>query len=550
MFCYQCEQRAKGTGCTVAGVCGKDENTAVLQDLLIHVAKGISMYSKKARELGARDEEIDQFVIEALFTTVTNVNFDPSRLAGLIRKGANLKDKAKKLYEDACIEAGKTPEPLKGPAEWTGEEELPKIIEQGKAITEEWRRLAEALGDDRSGLRDLILFGLKGAAAYVDHAQILGVKHEKVYADFHEVLDFLALSDPSMDVLLKTALSTGELNIRAMALLDKANTDAYGDPTPTPVRIASRAGKAILISGHDLKDLEELLKQTEGKGINVYTHGEMLPAHGYPELKKYKHLAGNYGSAWQNQRGEFEKFPGAILMTTNCIQKPKDSYKDRIFTTGLVAWPGAHHIADKDFTPVIEAALAREGFPEDEPEKTILVGFGRASLLGAQDKVLDLVKEGKIRHVFLIGGCDGARSGRNYYTELAKAVPDDCIILTLACGKYRFNKLDFGEIDGIPRLLDVGQCNDAFSAVQLAVSLAEKLGTDVNSLPLSLILSWYEQKAVAILLSLLHLGIKNIRLGPTLPAFISPQVLEVLVEKFGIMPIATPEEDLKSILGA
>jgi hydroxylamine reductase len=550
MFCYQCEQRAKGTGCTVSGVCGKDENTAVLQDLLIHVAKGISMYAKEARELGRRDQEIDEFVIEALFTTVTNVNFDPSRLAGLIRKGAKLKDKAKELYEAACVDAGKTPEPLEGPAEWTAEEELSKIIEQGKAITGEWRGLAEALGEDRSGVRDLILFGLKGAAAYVDHAQILGLRDEKVYADFHEVLDFLTLSDPSMDELLREALRVGELNIRAMALLDKANTDAYGDPTPTPVRITPVSGKAILISGHDLKDLEELLKQTEGKGINVYTHGEMLPAHGYPELKKYKHLIGNYGSAWQNQREEFDKFPGAILMTTNCIQKPKGSYMDRIFTTGLVAWPGVRHISDRDFIPVIEAALAQEGFTEDEPEKTILVGFGRASLIGAADKVLDLVKEGKIRHVFLIGGCDGARSGRNYYTELAKAVPDDCVILTLACGKYRFNKLDFGEIDGIPRLLDVGQCNDAFSAVQLVVTLAEKLGTDVNSLPLSLILSWYEQKAVAILLSLLHLGIKNIRLGPTLPAFITPQVLEVLVEKFGIMPITTPEEDLKSILGA
>jgi hydroxylamine reductase len=550
MFCYQCEQRAKGTGCTVAGVCGKDENTAVLQDLLIHVAKGISMYATKARKLGARDQEIDEFVIEALFTTVTNVNFDPPRLAELIQKGTHLRNKARKLYEEACMAQGKTPESMNGPAEWEGEGKLSSLIEEGKRVTEEWRSGLETLGEDRAAVRDLILFGLKGAAAYVDHAQILGVRDEKVYGDFHEVLDFLTLSDPSMDELLTTALSTGELNIRAMALLDKANTDAYGDPTPTPVRITPISGKAIVISGHDLKDLEELLKQTEGKGINIYTHGEMLPAHGYPGLKKYKHLVGNYGSAWQNQKEEFEKFPGAILMTTNCIQKPKDVYKDRIFTTGLVAWPGVRHITDRDFTPVIEAALAAEGFAQDEPEKTILVGFGRASLLGAQDKVLDLVKEGKIRHVFLIGGCDGARSGRNYYTELAMAVPNDCVILTLACGKYRFNKLDFGEIDGVPRLLDVGQCNDAFSAVQLAVSLAEKLGTDVNSLPLSLILSWYEQKAVAILLSLLHLGIKNIRLGPTLPAFITPQVLEVLVEKFGIMPITTPEEDLKAILGA
>jgi len=550
MFCYQCEQRAKGSGCTSIGVCGKDQDTSVLQDLLIHMAKGISMYAKQARELGARDQEIDVFVIKALFTTVTNVNFDPRRLAELIREGTDLKERARRLYEDACAKAGKSPLSLKGPAEWVPKGDLAMLIEQGKAITDNERSLAETLGQDRAGVRDLILFGLKGAAAYVDHAQILGVEDHQVYADFHKILDFLTLSDPSMDELLGAALRTGELNIRSMALLDKANTSAYGDPIPTPVRITPISGKAILISGHDLKDLEELLKQTEGKGINIYTHGEMLPAHGYPELKKYKHLVGNYGSAWQNQREEFDKFPGAILMTTNCIQKPKESYKDRIFTTGLVAWPGVRHIEDRDFAPVIEAALAEGGFTEDQSEKTILTGFGRASLVGAADKVLDLVKEGKIRHVFLIGGCDGARSGRSYYTELAKAVPDDCVILTLACGKYRFNKLDFGEIDGIPRLLDVGQCNDAFSAVQLAVMLAEKLGTDVNSLPLSLVLSWYEQKAVAILLSLLHLDIKNIRLGPTLPAFISPQVLEVLVEKFGIMPITTPEEDLKAILGA
>ncbi|HAV21044.1 MAG: hydroxylamine reductase [Bacillota bacterium] len=550
MFCYQCEQRAKGTGCTVVGVCGKDESTAVLQDLLIYVMKGISMYATRARSLSVRDQEIDEFVIKALFTTITNVNFDPERVAELIQKGVALKDKAKKLYEDACMAQGKTPESLKGPAEWQGDEDLSKLIEEGARISEEWRSGVETLGEDRAALRDLILFGLKGAAAYVDHAQILGVQDEKVYGDFHEVLDFLTASDPSLDDLLGTALRVGELNVRSMALLDKANTEAYGDPVPTAVRTTPVAGKAILVSGHDLKDLEELLKQTEGKGINIYTHGEMLPAHGYPQLKKYKHLVGNYGSAWQNQSTEFEKFPGAILMTTNCIQRPKDSYKDRIFTTGLVAWPGVRHIKDKDFTPVIEAALAAEGFAEDEPEKTMIVGFGRASLLGAQDKVVDLVKEGKLRHVFLIGGCDGAKPGRNYYTELAKAVPEDCIILTLACGKYRFNDLEFGEIDGIPRLLDVGQCNDAFSAVQLAVSLAEKLGTDVNSLPLSLILSWYEQKAVAILLSLLYLGIKNIRLGPTLPAFVTPNVLEVLVEKFGIMPISTPEEDLKAILGA
>jgi hydroxylamine reductase len=334
-----------------------------------------------------------------------------------------------------------------------------------------------------------------------------------------------------------------------MELLDAANTGAYGHPEPTPVRVTPRRGKAIVVSGHDLKDLEELLKQTEGKGVNVYTHGEMLPAHAYPALKKYEHLAGSYGGAWQNQRKEFDEFPGAILMTTNCLQKPKDTYKERLFTTGVVGWPGVTHIGDRDFAPVIEAALAAEGFPEDGPDETILVGFGHEAVMGVAGKVIEAVKSGAVRHFFLIGGCDGAKPGRNYYTDLAQAVPDDCVILTLACGKYRFNKLDFGDIGGIPRLLDIGQCNDAYSAVQIALALAGAFETDVNSLPLSLILSWYEQKAVAILLTLLHLGIRDIRIGPSLPAFVSPAVLQVLVENFNIMPISTPDEDLKAILG-
>jgi hydroxylamine reductase len=334
-----------------------------------------------------------------------------------------------------------------------------------------------------------------------------------------------------------------------MGLLDAAHTGAYGHPEPTAVRVTPVAGKAILVSGHDLKDLAELLAQTAGKGVNIYTHGEMLPAHAYPELKKHPHLVGNYGGAWQQQRKEFDAFGGAILMTTNCLQKPTDAYKGRIFTSGLVAWPGVTHVADRDFTPVIEAALAAEGFAEDEPEKTITVGFGHNAVMGVAGKVVEAVKSGAIRHFFLIGGCDGAKPGRNYYTELAQAVPDDCVILTLACGKYRFNKLDFGDIGGIPRLLDVGQCNDAYSAIQIAAALAEAFDTDVNSLPLSLILSWYEQKAVAILLTLLHLGIRNIRIGPSLPAFVTPPVLDVLVKTFNITPITTPEADLRSILG-
>jgi len=404
------------------------------------------------------------------------------------------------------------------------------------------------LGEDVTGLQELLMYGLKGTAAYADHAQILGLEDEAVYAFFHRALDYLAQQPTDIGELTAMCLACGEVNLRVMELLDSANTGAYGHPTPTPVRITPVKGKAILVSGHDLKDLEELLKQTEGREINVYTHGEMLPAHGYPGLKKHQHLVGNYGGAWQDQRREFDEFPGAILMTTNCIQKPKESYRGRIFTSGLVAWPGVAHISDRDFGPVIEAALAAEGFEKDETERTILVGFGHNAVLNVADRIIEAVKSGAVRHFFLIGGCDGAKPGRNYYTEFAQAVPEDCVILTLACGKYRFNKLEFGEIGGIPRLLDVGQCNDAYSAIRIALALAEAFGTDVNSLPLSLILSWYEQKAVCILLTLLHLGIRNIRLGPSLPAFVSPGVLEVLVKNFGLKPISSAEQDLKEIV--
>jgi hydroxylamine reductase len=408
----------------------------------------------------------------------------------------------------------------------------------------------EKLGNTAAGLQELIVYGLKGAAAYVDHAQILGVEDETLYGAFHEMLDYVAGGPSDTNDLLAKALKTGEINLRAMEILDAANTGTYGHPEPTKVRVTPVKGKCIVVSGHDLKDLEELLKQTEGKGINVYTHGEMLPCCAYPGLKKYKHLVGNYGGAWQDQRAEFDAFPGAIVMTTNCIQKPKDSYKDRIFTLGLVGWPDVKHIEDRDFTPVIEAALVAPGFAADEPAKYITVGFARNAVMGAATKVIDLVKQGKIRHFYLIGGCDGAKPGRNYYSEFAEQVPNDCVILTLACGKYRFNKLEFGDIDGIPRLLDVGQCSDGYSAVQIAVALAKAFGCGVNDLPLSLILSWFEQKAVAILLTLLHLGIKNIRLGPSLPAFVTPDVLNVLVEKFDIKPIGTAEEDLAATLAA
>ncbi len=548
MYCFQCEQTAKGTGCTVAGVCGKDAETAALQDLLIHAAKGISMYAHRAAELGRRDREVDVFVIEALFTTVTNVDFDPQRLKGLVNRAAVIRDKAKSMYEKACEKVGKTPETLSGPAVWQSAGDIDALAGQAEEVSVTNRRAT--LGEDIAGLQELITYGLKGAAAYMDHAQILGKDDAEIYATFHEALDFLTKDNPTSDELLGWAIKTGELNLKVMELLDAANTETYGHPEPTQVRVTPIKGKAIVVSGHDLKDLEELLKQTEGKGINVYTHGEMLPCLAYPGLKKYKHLAGNYGGAWQDQKKEFDAFPGAILMTTNCIQKPKESYKDRIFTCGLVAWPGVVHIGpDRDFTPVIEAALAAPGFAEDAPEQTITVGFGHNAVLGVADKVIAAVKSGAIRHFFLVGGCDGAKSGRNYYTEFAQKVPGDCVILTLACGKYRFNKLEFGDIGGIPRLLDAGQCNDAYSAIQIAVALAGAFDCGVNELPLSMIISWYEQKAVAILLTLLHLGIKNIRLGPTLPAFITPAVFQVLVDKFNIMPITTPEEDLKAILG-
>ncbi len=548
MFCYQCEQTKGGTGCVKIGVCGKDETSATLQDLLVHAAKGISMAAHRAAQLGAADPAIDRCVIRALFATVTNVDFDPQRLQEHLTEAGQVLEKAKALYAEACQKAGQTPEPLDGPAAWQPAADLDGLLKQGQEVSIDSRRTQ--LGEDVAGLQELIIYGLKGAAAYADHAQILGKEDPQVYATFHEGLDFLTQANPTVDQLVGWAMKAGELNLKVMELLDAGNTETYGHPEPTEVRTTPIQGKAILVSGHDLKDLGELLKQTEGKGINVYTHGEMLPCLAYPELKKHKHLVGNYGGAWQDQRKEFDAFPGAILMTTNCIQQPRDEYQARIFTAGLVAWPGVTHIGpDRDFTPVIEAALAAEGFTEDAPEEKIIVGFGRNAVLGVADKVVAAVKSGDIRHFFLVGGCDGAKPGRNYFTEFAQQVPDDCVILTLACGKYRFNKLPFGDIGGIPRLLDIGQCNDAYSAIQIALALADAFECGVNELPLSMIISWYEQKAVAILLTLLHLGIKNIRLGPSLPAFVTPTVLNVLVEKFNLAPIGTPKEDLDAILG-
>jgi hydroxylamine reductase len=442
MFCYQCEQTAKGTGCTIAGVCGKDAHTAVMQDLLVHAVKGVSMYASRLRSLGVADPEADEFVVKALFTTVTNVNFDAGRITEMVSEAVEIRDRLRDLYLDKCAERGAEPETLAGPAVM----ELP--MDGGElavcAETLSIQKRIDTRGEDITGLEELVTYGLKGMAAYADHAQILGVSDEGVYAFFHEALDFLTLENP-VSALLEMALRVGEQNLRVMELLDKANTGTYGHPEPTRVRISPVKGKAILVSGHDLRDLSDLLEQTAGKGINVYTHGEMLPALAYPGLKKHSHLVGNYGGAWQDQQKEFDEFPGAILMTTNCIQKPRDSYMERIFTTGLVRWPGTTHIPDRDYSQVIEKALAEEGFPADGPEEYITVGFGRNAVMSVAGTVIEAVKSGAVRHFFLVGGCDGARSGRNYYTELAGKIPEDCVILTLACGKYRFNKMDFGE---------------------------------------------------------------------------------------------------------
>jgi hydroxylamine reductase len=547
MFCYQCEQTANGTGCTKLGVCGKDPATAALQDLLVHATEGISQYAYRAAKLGARDRDIDVFVVESLFTTLTNVNFDPQRLADRLAQAAKTRDRARSLYESAARKAGQTPAVPTGPAQWAPAADLAGLVEQGRQVGITGR--LKNLGPDVTGLQELLTYGLKGTAAYADHAQILGQEDPKVYAFFHEALDYLAGAPTDVGQLTAMVLRCGEVNLTVMGLLDAAHTGAYGHPEPTSVRITPVAGKAILVSGHDLKDLAALLEQTAGRGVNVYTHGEMLTANAYPGLKRHKHLVGNYGGAWQDQIREFAAFPGAVLMTTNCIRRPGDIYKGRIFTSGVVGWPGVRHIADRNFEPVIQAALGAPGFSEDAPEKRITIGFGRHAVMTVAPAVIDAVRAGKIRRFFLVGGCDGARPGRNYYTQLAEQIPDDCVILTLACGKYRFNKMEFGDIGGIPRLLDVGQCNDAYSAIQIAVALAKAFNCGVNELPLSMVLSWFEQKAVAILLTLLHLGIRNIRLGPSLPAFVSPNVLKVLVEKFNIAPITTPQADLAAILG-
>ncbi|MEW6594419.1 MAG: hydroxylamine reductase [Thermodesulfobacteriota bacterium] len=541
MFCYQCEQTAKGQGCTVMGVCGKNPEVAALQDLLVHALQGLSLYAVEGRKVGVVDPEVNIFTAEGTFSTLTNVDFDPARFVTLINRAVALREK---LKAQVAARGGKI-DFTEAAANFQPAATMADLVKQGEAVEIH----PDPKNPDIQSLKHILLFGLKGVAAYADHAKILGQEDDKVYAFLHEGLAAILRTDLGLQDWVGLVLKCGEINLRTMELLDAGNTGTYGHPVPTTVPLGAKKGKAILVSGHDLKDLELLLKQTEGKGINIYTHGEMLPTHGYPELKKYPHFYGHYGTAWQNQHKEFAAFPGAILMTTNCIQKPQDVYKENIFTTGLVGWPGVTHVADKDFTPVINKALALPGFGEDSDKGTVMVGFARNTVMGVAGTVIEAVKNKAIRHFFLVAGCDGAKPGRNYYTEFVEKVPKDCVVLTLACGKFRFFDKQLGDIGGIPRLLDVGQCNDAYSAIQIASALAGAFNCGVNDLPLSLVLSWYEQKAVAILLTLLYLGIKDIRLGPSLPAFITPNVLDVLVKNFNIKPITTPDEDLKAILG-
>ena len=528
MFCYQCEQTAGCTGCTGnSGVCGKSANTARLQDELTGALIGLARAAEGNEHLVT--EEMNQLVLEGLFTTITNVSFNDETLKLLINK---IEDTKKKLVPNCFTCSGSC----------------------GKNNNFDMNTLWTTDEDVRS-LKSLILFGIRGMAAYAYHASVLGYTDETISKFFYKALFAVGMKDWGMDELLPIVLEVGEVNLRCMELLDQANTTTYGTPIPTTVPLTIEKGPFIIITGHDLKDLQLLLEQTKDKGINIYTHGEMLPAHAYPEFKKYSHLKGNFGTAWQNQQKEFDNIPGAILYTTNCLMPVKPSYADRVFTTEVVSYPEMVHIGEeKDFTPVIEKALALGGYTKDQHMTGInggmqvTTGFSHGTVLSVADQVIEAVKNGDIKHFFLVGGCDGARVGRNYYTEFVKQSPADSIILTLACGKYRFNDLDLGTIGGLPRIMDMGQCNDAYSAIKVAIALAEAFECDVNELPLSMVLSWYEQKAVSILLTLLYLGIKNIHLGPTLPAFISSNVLNFLVENYGISPISTPEEDLKKLL--
>ncbi|WP_024529879.1 MULTISPECIES: hydroxylamine reductase [Serratia] len=549
MFCVQCEQTIRtpaGNGCSYAqGMCGKTAETSDLQDLLIAALQGLSAWALQARALGIIDHDVDSFSPRAFFSTLTNVNFDSERIIGYARDTIALRDslavRCRLLDANVQVDHPLAQLQLAG-------NDMPALLQQAAQFA--LNKDKAEVGDDIHGLRMLCLYGLKGAAAYMEHAHVLGQFDNQIYADYHAFMAWLGTQPSDLDTLLNNSMAIGKMNFSVMAILDRGETSAFGDPQPTTVNVRPVAGKAILISGHDLKDLRLLLEQTAGTGVNVYTHGEMLPAHGYPELKKFPHLVGNYGSGWQNQQTEFAKFPGSIVMTSNCIIDPNvGNYGDRIWTRSIVGWPGVNHLEGDDFSTVIAQAQQLAGFPYSEIEQLITVGFGRQVLLSAADTVVDLVVQKKLRHVFLVGGCDGSRDERSYFTDFARSVPQDCLIMTLGCGKYRFNKLDFGTLEGLPRLLDVGQCNDAYSAVMLAVKLAEKVGGTVNDLPLSLVLSWFEQKAIVILLTLLSLGVKNIVTGPSAPAFLTDNLLAVLNEKFGLRSVTTVEQDMQTLLG-
>lgn len=545
MFCYQCEQTQNQTGCTTVGVCGKTPDVAGLQDLLVDQCRGITQYTTAARTAaGLSDKNVNSFLLESLFSTLTNVNFSAERIADYIRTSVDVKKKAKDLYVQS-----KSKEAITGPATIEIKDTTHgALVQQSKLSSIHSRR--QRLGDDYVGVQELITYGVKGAAAYAAHAQAFGKESDQVHGDIQGALAATANEKAKITDLLGVALNLGKANLDTMAMLDAAHTETFGHPVPTKVSRRPRPGKAVLISGHDILDTQRVLQQTAGKGVNVYTHGELLPAHSYPALQKFPHFAGHFGGAWQLQKFDFANFPGAILMTSNCLVEPRKSYKDRIFTTHSVGWSGVNHVPGPDFSKVIQAALAAPGFgPEVEKQKEefFTVGFGRNAVLGVADKVISAVKAGQISRFFFVGGCDGSETERSYFTEIVKQAPKDAVFLTAGCGKYRLNNLNLGDIGGIPRVLDMGQCNDSYSAIQVAVALAKAFNTDVNGLPLSFAVSWFEQKAVAVLLTLLHLGVKNIHLGPNLPAFAGPTLAKVLTENFGLKPVnsSNPAADLK-----
>eukprot|EP00270_Netrium_digitus_P004353 TRINITY_DN15406_c0_g1_i1.p1 TRINITY_DN15406_c0_g1~~TRINITY_DN15406_c0_g1_i1.p1 ORF type:complete len:667 (-),score=196.07 TRINITY_DN15406_c0_g1_i1:225-2225(-) len=558
MFCFQCEQTRDGAGCTTFGVCGKDPETAALQDLLIHALKGLSQVAVCARSLGVEtDAELNFFVQEAIFSTVTNVNFDYTAISSFIRETVQRREVLRRACEDASKPGGLTLPALERSASavFTPAADLPALVAQGRQVGVESRRVG--LDEDVFSLQELLVYGIKGMAAYSAHAYAVGQRDPVLSEFIYEALDYISQpqEQQQLEALLQLCLKCGEMNLRAMEILNVGHCTEFGTPQPSKVRTSPVKGRCVLVSGHDLKDLQELLRATEGKGINVFTHGEMLPAHGYPELRKYSHLVGNYGGPWQLQKIEFAAFPGPIVVTTNCILEPKPSYQDRVFTLNAVGHRKAQHLEERNFQLVIEKALAMEGFLEDSPETFTMTGFGHDAVLSVADIVIEQVKAGKLRHIFLIGGCDGFEGERSYFHDLATSLPKDTLVLTLACGKYRFNKKfsQFGNLEGteLPRLMDIGQCNDAYSAIRIASALASAFNTDINSLPLSLIISWFEQKAVAVLLTLLHLGVKNVRIGPKLPAFLTPNILNMLVEKYGLTPIGGPDrvqEDMEMML--